>query len=241
MNTNIKYKKELYFSLNNYEQDIIRKDIYEFNKLISILNNIPPLYIEKDKYFNTLYKQRDISKLLQLVCSEYLKNINKNFEIDKESIYLTIKLINKFYDIFKPININEKYLIIYPRLSIKKYITNIIESENFTTSYIPEDTLNKLIILLIKFSEFELNNIDEENFENINLPTLVLANLKLFEKGILTISKNINNEIEFYINKSIKDNKSMKIIMDEEMIIYKIIQLLFEKKYGLYKINDFMK
>lgn len=241
MNSHNRYKKELYFLLNKYERDIIRKDIYEFNKLVLILNNIPPLYIEKDKYFNVLFKQKDISKLLNLVCSEYLKNINKNFEIDDETIYLTIKLVNKFYDIFKAINVNEKYLIIYPQLSIEKYISNVIKSENFAFSYIPEKTLDKLIFLIIKFSEFELNNIDVKEFGNINLPTLILANLKLFEKGILTIYQNEDNKIEFYLNKTTKENNTLKIIIDEETIIYKIIELLCKKNYGLYNVNDFMK
>lgn len=235
------FKKELCNFLNENEKDIIRKDIYEFNKLINIIDYLPPLYLEKNKYFNVLFKEKNIFKLLYLVCTEYLKNINKTYEEDNELFNLSIKLINKFYDVFKPINLNNKYIVIYPKLSIKKYITQVKESEDFRFSYISEKTLEKLIYLIIKFSEFELSNIDKRKFGEINLPSLVLANIKLYEKGILKIYQNEDRKIEFYLTKINTNKANSKIIKDNEYIMYKIIEILCKNNYGSFTACDFMK
>jgi len=235
------FKKELNSFLNENEKDIIRKDIYEFNKLINIIDYLPPLYIEKNKYFNTLFKEKNILKLLHLVCTEYLKNINKTYKEDNELFHLSIKLINKFYDVFKPINLNNQNVAIYPKFSIKKYITQVREAEDFRFSYISEKTLEKLIYLIIKFSEFELSNIDKGKFGEINLPSLVLANIKLYEKGILKIYQNEDKKIEFYLTRKTTNKINSKIIKNDDYVICKIIEMLRKNNYGCFTVYDFMK
>ncbi|MBS4536264.1 hypothetical protein GOQ29_11610 [Clostridium sp. D2Q-14] len=233
------YKSQLHYILNKKEKDIFRKNIYEFNEIVSIIDYINPIYIEKELYFNTLFKKRDVNKIFSLVCTEYLKNINHNN--NKEEINLTINFIKKFYDIFKPIEVNSGYLIIYPKTCMERYISRIMKEKNFNNVYIPEKTLEELISMIIAFSKFELQNINIKDFGYMNFPTLILANIKLYEKGILSIEKNQSGKILFYLKPMNNTNKTIKIINDERLMMNRILNTLNKKINSNYTINDFLQ
>lgn len=239
MESQSNYKSQLHYLLNENEKDIIRKDIYDFNKIVSIMDYVNPIYIKKDLYFNTLFEKKDIKKIFNLVCTEYLKNISHKYNI--EEINLTIHFIRKFYDVFRPLEVNKGYLVIYPKLSIKEYISGVIKKKNFDNVYISEKTLEQLITMIIAFSKFELEKIDSKDFDDMNIPTLILANIKLYEKGILSIEKNKDEEILFYLKPMGDTNKTIKIINDEELMMYKILNTLKKKVNKNYNINDFLQ
>ncbi|MBS4539931.1 hypothetical protein GOQ27_15755 [Clostridium sp. D2Q-11] len=241
MNSQIDYKTQLNYLLNKDEKDIIRKDIYEFNKIVYIMNHIDPIYIKKEIYFDTLFEKRDIKKLLILVCTEYIQNIDKKINANIDEYHLTIDFIKKFYDVFKPIEVKKGYLAIYPKLSIKKYVSEVIKERNFDNFYISETTLEQLITMLMAFSKFELQNIDTKDFGEINFPTLVLANIKLYEKGILSIEKNEEKKVVFYLKPMNNTNKPIKIINDEEFIMCKILKTLNKRTNEKFTLNDFIQ
>lgn len=240
MDSHNDYKSQLCYLLNKDEKDIFRKDIYEFNKIAYIMNHIDPIYINKEVYFDTLFEKRDIKKVLYLVCTEYLRNINHKKEISLEEINLTIEFIKKFYDVFKPIEVKRSYLAIYPKLSIKKYVSDVIKEKSFENNYISDITLEQLITMILAFSKFELDNIDTKNFGEINFPTLMLANIKLYEKGILSIERNETEKIVFYLKPMDDTNKPIKIIKDEELMMCNIINTINKKTDKKYSLNDFM-
>lgn len=240
MDSQTTYKTELNYLLNKDEKDIIRKDIYDFNKIVYIMNSLHPIYLKKDVYFDILFEKRNLKKLLLLVCTEYVRNINKNNNLSVEEINLTIDFINKFYDVFRPIEVKKGYLAIYPKLSIKKYVSEVIRDKSFDNLYITEKTLDQLITMLMAFSKFELDNIDNRDFGEINFPTLILANIKLYEKGILTIEENERKKVVFYLKPMNDSNKPIKIVNDEEYLMSKIVNTLNKNTNIKYCLNDFL-
>lgn len=228
----------LYQVMNCSEKDIIKKDIYEFTKIAYIMNHLKPILINKEYYYYKLYETNNLKAFILFIAKECYEQSELNLNSNSSSSL--IDFVIRFYDIFQPIEFDYNNFKIYPKLSIKKFIANCIKEKKYDNYYISEGTLKKLIMMISIFSKYELQNIDSKDFGYINYPTLILANLKLYQKGILTIEMNDHQKVVFYLKSMNKKSKEIRIF-DEQTLKNKIIQTLNTNGKLKYILEDFQK
>ncbi|KPU28141.1 hypothetical protein TR13x_02040 [Caloranaerobacter sp. TR13] len=238
--------KKLY--LNN--RDPIRRKVLSFAEVSYFMNKIIPLPINSNTYYKVRYESYDNDKyLLLLLAYNYiiykllLKRVNLyELKIPFEDITLTTNFIDIFFQYKTPI-IDKKTNIVWilPKQKIKKYIYESIYFNNFNNYYYEEETLLKLIYIIAGFVKYEYQNLNTEIIDEINLlnyPTLVFANIKLYEKGIIKIFEE-NNRISIILSLN-SSNQNIIFTKNESLLKKKILQVI-NKIDGIdYNIDDFL-
>ncbi|WP_425449774.1 hypothetical protein [Dethiothermospora halolimnae] len=231
--------------------DPIKKEIFSFNEISYIMNNIASFPVKADEYYTIRYDNEEENSLLAMLALSYIaykgykENKKTNINISKDDLYYTMNFIKNFFEYNSPIKDQSKshILWIFPKMETKRYLANCINENNFDRFYYEEDTLTKLILIMTGFTKYEYNNVDE-NIENeineLNLPTLILANIRLYERGILNLTSekgNVSISLKpspLVANKRIFTENSHKV---KEKIINVVNQLEGEE----YTINDFIE
>src|SRR5690606_29061269 len=89
----------------------------------------------------------------------------------------------------------EEIVWIYPQKNLKAFISNGFFNREYNGYYYNELTLIRLIMIMAGFSRYEINNLDncvDEELKKINFPSLILANIGLYEKEYIKIMDNID-------------------------------------------------
>lgn len=152
--------------------------------------------------------------------------------------------IGYFYDCTNPLRDeeNDNILWIYPKLRIKNFIANYLFDNKNANYYFEESTLKKLILIISSFVRYEYENSDDNiasQINELNYPTLILANIYLYEKGILKVSDE-EKGIGIMIDINVEKNKD-KIFTDNEYELKKsIISLINSVEKSNYTIDDFI-
>ncbi len=262
MNNNIKTNNYFPIEINLIkniifnETDPIIKEIYSFNEIASIMGNLTCFPINTNRYYleqsneSNTYNTRLMLMLAQNYLKYKIKNIHQNTKkticIQSEDFVCTNYLINNFYDYNKPIidKRNNNILWIYPKISFKKYIACCIENNNYQQLYINDLTYIKLIIIMYLFVQYEYENADAiiiDKFIGLNYPTLILANIKLYEKGFLQLTE-YNNSIIVKLNSSKNKTKTKRKCLTDNIdtLKRKILQVINILDSKNYTINDFL-
>lgn len=239
--------KKLY--LNN--KDPIKRKILSFAEASYFMNKIIPLPINSNNYYKVRYESYNNDKdLLLLLAYNYivykllLKRINiYELKISVEDIIFTANFIDVFFQYKTPIlDKNTNIVWIFPKQKIKKYIYDSIYFNNFNSYYYEEETLLKLIYIIAGFVKYEYQNINTKIIDKIDLlnyPTLIFANIILYEKGIIKIVEE-NNKIGIILNLNTPNKQNAIFSKNEDLLKKKIIQVINKLENTNYNLNDFL-
>lgn len=188
----------LYKKIYKSNVDPIKKEVFSFFEVAYIMNSSVAFPVKSDDYFTLKYDIEERDQLLAVLAMSYIAfrtyseyQVKKVFINESDLLYI-MRFINKFYQYDIPISDkeNESVLWIYPKIEIKKFLSECISNNNLSEYYFDEITLTKLILIISSFVRYEYDNADEDiisEIESLNFPTLVLANINLYEKGYLKL------------------------------------------------------
>lgn len=239
----------LFKKVNDNNVDPIKKEIYTFSEISFIMNYAEAFPVNAYHYYSLKYDYENNSTLLTFLALSYLTyktkdTNNEKLNINNNDINYIKKFIVKFYQYNNPFSTksNKNTVWLYPKIEIKKYLSNCIKNNSLSYYYFDEITLTKFIIIITKFVNYEYKNADKEIMkliETLNFPTLVLANINLYEKGILKfLYKNNNIEVALDLNGIKKQEKIFT--NDINTLKRKILSVLFFIEGKSYSMGDFI-
>lgn len=254
---NIRLPDEVeFFKKNNIKKsDPIKREIFSFSELVYIMDNISPFSVDLLEYFNYSGDNSLSTNLLNLLALSYIgnkvymqekddSNLNTNVYISLQDIYYTHSFIYHFFDFDRPIldNKRDDIIWIYPKLRMKRFLADSLFNKKYINYYFEKSTLNKLILIMSGFVKYEYKNSDDtilNQIEQLNYPTLILANISLYEKGILKLTDD-KHGIGIMIDMN-AEKKNEKVFTDNEYELKKaIISLVNSTENSYYTINDFL-
>lgn len=231
------------------QQDPIRREIYDFSLVTYIANNITCFPVNADFYYTNIEKEYnnffDTLALSYILFRNYTRNYeNRNFKINVEDLQYCNDFIKSFFDYTSPISDNQTSEIvwIYPKKSVKIFISDSFFRKRYNDYFYDPITLVKLIMIMASFSRYELQNIkscQNEDLKKINYPTLILANIGLYEKDYIKVREDFNGvSISLDLNRK---NKAEKIFTkDENKLKSRILQIINETENLSYTMEDFL-
>lgn len=248
----IPYEIFLFKKINNKNLDPIKKETYNFSEILYIMNNISPFPVDIGKYYYYKYDVDNGVNFLLLLTLNYIhyKSDNdmvncNNFCLDKNDLIHSINFIRKFFDYNKPYKDPDNSIVwIYPKFTVRKFLSDSIINKKYNTCFVDEETIIKLIKIIADFSLFELSNLDDKILSKgiyLNYPSLILGNIKLYEKGILNIVEQ-KEELSIVLDfDSSKNSNNNYITSDKERLKKLIIKVLKNYKDLSYSMEDFME
>lgn len=241
----------LYKTIYNKHEDPIKKEVFTFSETAYIMNSISSFPVKAKEYYSILYEYENKNALLTLLGLSYTayktynENKSKKIYINSSDFIYIMNFINIFYQYNNPITdkSNKEIIWIYPKLEIKKFLADSIMDSNYDSYYFDDETLTKFILIMSNFVQYEYNNADDSimnDINTLNYPTLVLANIGLYEKGILKLTpegENIGVSLE--LNGS---NLKEKIFTEDmNKLKRKIISVLKNIEGKNYSVKDFLQ
>jgi hypothetical protein len=228
--------------------DPIKREIFNFSELAYLTSRITPFPVNIEDYYTFIYK--NLNQFFMMLAFNYIsykhRISNKHYEkiyISKSDVLYSIRFILKFFEYDNPVrSLNNSIIWIYPNYTIKRFLADCVVKKDYESAYIDEGTLAKLVAIMASFVKYEYDNIDKDTFseeELLNFPTLVLANIKLYEKGILKLIE-VNGGVGVKIDLTAKENDSSIFTKDINRIkdiIIRVVNLYENKNYS---INDFI-
>ena len=235
----------LYKSLTDNEEDPIKKEVFSFSEVVFIMNNILPFTIEA----NLFYNEKDLNNT-DYITKSYINSKfsqekeNQNIKINKEEIKYITNFLDFFYDLKAPITDykNPNVLWLYPKIKIKEFISDCISDNKYEDYYYEDETLNKLILLMAGFVRYEYNNADENiinEIHELNYPTLILANISLYEKGLLKLHEE-SNGIAISLDSDSMDQRKTIFTKDVNKLKMRILDIVNYTDKTNYTFKDFM-
>ncbi|SHH47532.1 hypothetical protein SAMN02745135_00905 [Caloranaerobacter azorensis DSM 13643] len=239
--------KKIY--LNN--KDPIKRKVLSFSEVSYFMNKIIPLPINSNSYYKIRYEfYNNDEYLLLFLAYKYiiykllLRRINLyELKISIEDIIFTTNFIDLFFQYKSPIlDRNSNIVWILPKQKMKQYIYESIYFNNFNNYYYEEETLLNLIYIIAGFAKYEYQNIEVEKIDKVellNYPTLIFANIKLYEKGVIEIIEE-DNRIGIVLNFNSSNNQNAIFSKNEDLLKKKILQVINKIDSVNYNINDFL-
>ena len=248
---NIPDEIQLFKKISTEITDPIKKEVYSFSELAYIINNSKAFPIKASEYYTIKYEIGELDQLLSLLSLSYIayrtynKDKSTKVYITKEDLLYIMKFIRKFYQYDEPRSDSENsnILWIYPKLKIKKFLSDCIIRKGYDNFYYDEETLTKLVLIISGFVKYEYDNADDEiidKIESLNYPTLILANIGLYEKGYLKLNSNYSN-IEVSLDITGKNNNGPIFSKDQIYLKKRILNIIREVEGKEYKLSDFME
>lgn len=241
---------DLYKRIYNKREDPIKKEVFTFSETAYIMNSVSPFPVKAEEYYSIFYEYENKNALLTLLGLSYTaykaynENKVKKIYIKSSDFIYIMNFINIFYQYNKPITdkSNKEIIWIYPKLQIKKYLADSIMDNKYDSFYFDDDTLTKFVIIMSNFVQYEYNNASDSiinDINTLNIPTLVLANIGLYEKGILKLSLEGEN---IGVSLNLEGEKINEKIFTEDIgkLKKKIISVLKDTEGRSYSIKDFI-
>ncbi|WP_159433579.1 hypothetical protein, partial [Proteiniborus sp. DW1] len=152
--------------------------------------------------------------------------------------------IKAFFDYEKPIKDREREELvwIYPKKNLKTFIANSFFNREYNNYYYDEMTLIRLIMIMAGFSRYEINNLDsctDEELKKVNYPTLILANIGLYEKKFIKIKDDIDG-ISVFLDINAKGETENIFLTDREALKRTILDVINKTENLQYTMNDFV-
>ncbi|MTI67785.1 MAG: hypothetical protein FH753_14460 [Firmicutes bacterium] len=233
----------IYNKIKKKEKDPIKKEIYSFQDIISFFSYLKPFPIKSSDYYNIMYENFDFYNIylfLGLSYFSYRASLSKIDKIitSKSDIVKVMNFVSQFYDCKNPVLDTNGLLWFYPKLEIKKFIKNSIMSKNLNSYYINETTITKLILIITGFVKYEFK--EGSNFiKELNMPTLILANIGLYEKGYLKLIEEENDKVGICLNSKGNGNRQKIFTKERTKLKEKIIKVLDNYEKIKCSIDDF--
>lgn len=238
-------------NLTKNQRDPIRKHMFNIEDLRYIMKNTSKFSVSYTNFFRiSSLKNKD--KLLNLLIESYINDYDTSRCMIFSDDYKYIKeFIYMFFDYYKPIYSSDSYekIWIYPKLDIQDFISNSLFTGNLKSNrnntYLNKDGLNKLLTIFINFTKYEYDSLNEDEisylFDGVNYPSLILANIVLYEKGYIEVVEDLD-EIKIFLN---KDNKNIcteddfVFTSDKELLKGHILEFINSNSIE-YSLEDFL-
>ncbi|MTI48137.1 MAG: hypothetical protein FH761_09865 [Firmicutes bacterium] len=240
----------LYKKIYTENIDPIKKEVFSFFEIAYIMNNSEAFPVKADDYYILKYDVQERDQLLAVLAMSYIAyrsyqeyKTNKVLLSEGDLLYI-MRFINKFYQFDVPIKDkkNEGILWIYPKLEIKRFLSDCISTNKLSEYYFDEVTLTKLILIISSFVRYEYDNADEDivsEIEALNFPTLVLANIKLYEKGYLRLMDE-SEGVGVTLNHKGNNSHEKIFTKDTDILKKRIISVLEYSEGRRFEMEDFM-
>ncbi len=234
------------------QSDPIKREVYNYSLVSYIVKNIVPFPVNAEYYYDNYCEDYNI-EFIELLALSYIRHKlfldNNSIGINKicfkvEDLFYSSNFIKTFFEIKLPIkdeNIDE-IAWIYPKKDIKIFISDSFFCKNYNSHFYDETTLIKLIMIMAGFSRYEINNLDnypKEGLNGINYPTLILANIGLYEKEYIKIEDDING-INVFLDLSAKERKDHIFSTNKEFLKMTILKVINETEKLEYTMKDFL-
>lgn len=219
--------------------DPIKRYMFSLKEISYILKKISKFSVPSKDLFE-IYTSNDKNNFMKLLCKNYIK---LNMDINKEYVYIK-KFISIFYDYDNPVYNDdlESVLWIYPRADMRNFISKSIFENKTENIYFDKNTVNKLISIFARFTKYEYSNCDDEIsflFEGLNYPSLILANIDLYEKGYIEVLDNMN-QIKFCLNNKTNIKRKISIVPNRELLKNHILNFININEKTNYSLSDFL-
>ena len=251
-NINIHYGK---FESNKIFTFMVNENLYNINRILGKLNNKSNLNLFFNNITNKLATEC-IDKIINLdveisfniitylileKISEYLLNINNNYDYNIDEIIDVLKVLkldinnikkNYLFDNLQKYNIPNKYntILIQQIIKDKEQEVNILNNNILKLENMKQNTKSNLDLLNNNLDK-ELNKLKKEVFK-INDQIRKLNNYyNIVKDELLELNNNDNNIDNIFDNTIILDNKNYNIIFEAWKII--LNDELFEDNYNL--------
>ena len=240
----------LYKKIYDESEDPIRKEIFTFSETAYIMNSISAFSVKAKEYYSIVYEYENKNALLTLLGMSYTayriynESKTKKIHINSKDFIYIMNFINTFYQYNNPITdkSNGGIIWIYPKLEIKRFLADSIINSNYDSYYFNDVTLTKFILIISSFVNYEYINADDKamgDIDTLNYPTLVLANINLYEKGILKLTPE-GESIGVSLDLNGSEVKEKIFTEDISKLKVKIISVLKDIEGKNYSIKDFM-
>lgn len=233
------------------QEDPIRRKVFSYSLVSFVVKNIVPFPVNIEYYYEIKPKDNNVEEFMEFLVLSYIRRklylISYNLKdifIKSEDMFYSSNFIMTFFDFETPIRDNDQTEIvwIYPKKSIRNFISNNFFNKNHNNYFYDEMVLIKLIMIMAGFSRYELNNLDNctnEEIKQINYPTLILANIGLYEKNLIKIRDDING-ISVFLDLKAKGEKEQLFSKDKEFLKETILKVINKTEDVSYTIKDFL-
>lgn len=233
------------------QADPIRREVFHYSLVSYIIKNTVPFPVSTEYYYDSYpgyLSEEEFMKTLALNYighKLYLNNRSaKNINIEIKDLLYSGNFIKTFFEYNLPIKDRgtNKIVWIYPKLSFKTFISNSFFNKNYNNYFYNEVTLIRLIMIMAGFSKYEINNLDSyasKHLGQINYPSLILANIGLYEKEIIKI-KDGTNGISVYLDLNAKGEKQKIFSTNKRLLKRTIIEVINETEGVSYNMKDFL-
>lgn len=221
------------------KSDPIKRYMFNLKEINYIIKRIYKFSVPSKEFFERYYSNNK-DDFMNLLCKHY---VELNVDVNKEYEYIK-KFISIFYDYTNPRynNDSDNILWIYPRISVKNFIKESIFENKTKNVYFDKNTLNKLISIFTNFTKYEYSNCNDNIsflFEGLNYPSLILANIDLYEKGYIEIVED-TNQTKLFLNKKTKIKENLTFSENRELLKTSILDFINLKENTNYSLNDFL-
>ncbi|MFA5524854.1 MAG: hypothetical protein WDA24_10900 [Tissierellales bacterium] len=235
----------------NEQLDPIRREIFCYSLISYIFGNITPFPINIESNYNNYYENDKSEEYINYLALSYLKhkiyisgNDGKKIKLSSDDLYYSKYFVKAFFDYDMPIKdrSTEEILWVYPKKSVRLFISESFFNKRFSNYYYDELTLAKLIMIMAGFSRYEINNLDgciNEELKQINYPTLILANIGLYEKNFIKIEDDINC-ISVFLDVNVKEENEKIFLIDRDVLKKTILRVINETEKLEYTMQDFI-
>ncbi len=235
----------------NEQSDPIRREIFSYSLTSYVLGNIAPFPIDIEFYYNNCSEEQNLEEYINFLALNYLMhklNINasniKKAYFKSEDIFYTNHFIKAFFDYEKPVKDkhSEEKVWIYPKKDARAFIANSFFNKSYNNYFYRDFTLIKLIMIMAGFSRYEISNLDgctNEELKQINYPTLILANIGLYEKEFIKIKDDVDG-ISVFLDANAKGENEKIFTIDKELLKRTILSVINKTEKLEYTMNDFI-
>jgi hypothetical protein len=227
-------------------EDPIKKKILDFHQLSYIFSKLKCFPISKTPYYDLKNGAHFKSLLMKYITLSYViyhqacKEKNIKIEFDDRFTPLVEDFIDKFYAYESPIKdpYHQGVLWIYPRLQHKIFLTDCIVHGNYSDYYVDISTIKEIVQIMAGFARYEFDQTLAETNYKVNFPSLIFANIKLYEKGYLEVAEEPTG-IEIKLN--LKPNSEVFSAFSRNNYVLKktILDICKESYNEHYSYNDF--
>jgi len=240
----------IYKDYINEQIDPIKREVFSYSLISYIMSNTIPFPINIDYFYNNYLDPNKLEDFIEFLALNYLRyklytntgNIKKVYFKSEDLLYSRY-FIKAFFDYKKPIKDNNSNEIVwvYPKKDIKTFISNSFFNKKYNNYFYDKITLIRLIMIMAGFSRYEIKSLDtchSVELKQINYPTLILANIGLYEKELLKIREDING-INVFLDLSAKESNCEIFSTDKELLKRTILEVINETENLQYTMKDF--
>ncbi|TAH63617.1 MAG: hypothetical protein EWM50_02020 [Gottschalkiaceae bacterium] len=236
---------QIYRDYINNQTDPIKREVFNYSLVSYISKSIEPFPVNAE----CLYEINS-NHILQYFALSYIRHRQQHKNsldytcIRLEDLFYTSNFIKVFFDTLLPIKKEslESIFWIFPKLEIKYFVSNNFFEGNFNSYFYDDTTLIKFIMIISEFSQYEVHELadsSEDYLKTINYPTLILANIGLYEKGIIKI-KDENNTVGIYLDLNPKQEECQIFSNNSSFLKQSILNVINKTQNLKYNMEDFL-